>query len=80
MSSVKTRILPKRKVSSLANVLVEEVAAEEAAHYEEDVIDGNTLLLITTNNEILKTCEVIEGNDVGKDDRPVKNVKEISTP
>ncbi|CAJ0875590.1 15131_t:CDS:2, partial [Entrophospora sp. SA101] len=66
--------------SSLANVLVEEVAAEEAAHYEEDVIDGNTLLLITTNNEILKTCEVIEGNDVGKDDRPVKNVKEISTP
>lgn len=28
----------------------------------------------------MKTCEVIEGNDLEKDDRPVKNVKEISTP
>ena len=44
------------------------------------MIDSNTLLLITTNNEILKTCEVVEGNDVGKDDVLIKNDKEISTP
>ncbi|CAG8665754.1 8168_t:CDS:2, partial [Gigaspora rosea] len=52
-SCQKKRILPPRKVGTLASVLAEEVAANQ-----------ETILMLTSDEDILQTCEIVEDNDI----------------
>ncbi|CAG8787084.1 20158_t:CDS:2, partial [Racocetra fulgida] len=52
----KKRILPPRKVGTLASVLAEEVAAGQEPP-PEPFITGETILMLTSDEDILKTCE-----------------------
>ncbi|CAG8620098.1 5328_t:CDS:10, partial [Cetraspora pellucida] len=53
----KKRILPPRKVGTLASVLAEEVAAGQ-----------ETILVLTSDEDILQTCEIVEDNDINFDE------------
>ncbi|KAF0554849.1 epoxide hydrolase domain-like phosphatase [Gigaspora margarita] len=62
-SCQKKRILPPRKVGTLASVLAEEVAADQEQSHE-PFITGETILMLTSDEDILQTCEIVEDNDI----------------
>ncbi|CAG8443461.1 4113_t:CDS:2 [Diversispora eburnea] len=51
----KKRILPPRKVGTLASVLAEEVAAGQ-----EESITGDTYIMLTSDENISQTCDIVE--------------------
>ncbi|RHZ89831.1 hypothetical protein Glove_9g32 [Diversispora epigaea] len=60
----KKRILPPRKVGTLASVLAEEVAAGQ-----EESITGDTYIMLTSDENISQTCDIFEekGVDIGEE-------------
>ncbi|CAI2168841.1 4713_t:CDS:2 [Funneliformis geosporum] len=70
----KKRVLPPRKVGTLASVLADEVAADQ----------GETTILLTSDESLLETCDVVEDDEVGTDEDLIKasndDDKEIPVP
>ncbi|CAG8788331.1 2488_t:CDS:2, partial [Acaulospora morrowiae] len=67
----KKRILPPRKVGTLASVLAEEVAAEQES--KEPTVTGETYLMLTSDENIIKACDVVEEREVGEEISMKKN-------
>ncbi|RIA88953.1 hypothetical protein C1645_825511 [Glomus cerebriforme] len=76
----KKRVLPPRKVGTLASVLADEVAADQAALLA-PVISGETTILLTSDESFLETCDVVV-DDEDEDLIKANNIndKEISVP
>ncbi|CAG8446598.1 8214_t:CDS:2 [Funneliformis caledonium] len=69
----KKRVLPPRKVGTLASVLADEVAADQ----------GETTILLTSDESLLETCDFVEDDEVGTDEDLIKasnDDKEIPVP
>ncbi|CAG8475479.1 6496_t:CDS:2 [Funneliformis mosseae] len=78
----KKRVLPPRKVGTLASVLADEVAADQAAMLA-PAISGETTILLTSDESLLETCDFVEDDEVGTDEDLIKasnDDKEIPVP
>ncbi|CAG8551171.1 4572_t:CDS:10, partial [Dentiscutata erythropus] len=60
-------------VGTLASVLAEEVAADQEQSHE-PFITGDTILMLTTDEDILKTCEIVEDNDINYDEETTVSI------